>query len=120
MCLWQDDPLVWLHGAAIGKLPEGRPLFSQGAACCVVLASAGYPASSTKGVPIPEPEPSEGVQVFLAGTRRDQDGTLRTNGGRVLGVTGLGTDLAQARDRAYAALPGWTFEGAQHRTDVGG
>src|SRR5690606_8106872 len=61
MCLWRDDPLPWLHGAAIGRLPPGRPEFSERAACCVVLASAGYPTTSTRGVPIPEPSPSPDV-----------------------------------------------------------
>lgn len=119
MCLWDEDVLPWLYGAASGKLPQGRPHFRDGAACCVVLASAGYPLSSDKGQPIPEPAPTEGVVTFHAGTRRDDDGVLRTNGGRVLGITGIGDDVRQARERAYGALPGWTFPGAQHRTDIG-
>lgn len=117
--LWEGDPLPWLHGAAVGQLPEGQPRFRDGAACCVVLASGGYPRSSQKGVVIPEPPATPDVRVFHAGTRRGDDGLLRTNGGRVLGVTGLGDALSTARARAYAALPGWTFEGAQWRTDVG-
>ena len=119
MCLWDEDVLPWLHGAASGRLPEGRPRFRDGAACCVVLASAGYPLSSDKGQPIPEPGPTDGVVTFHAGTRRDEDGVLRTNGGRCLGITGVGDDIREARDRAYAALPGWIFPGAQHRTDIG-
>ncbi len=118
MAMWQDDPLPWLHGAATGSLPDGSPSFRD-AACCVVLASRGYPLSSEKGVAIPEPPASEGVVTFHAGTRRDSEGTLRTNGGRVLGITGFGSDLAQARSRAYDALPGWRFPGSQHRTDIG-
>lgn len=118
MCLWEDDVLPWLHGAATGRLPEGAPRFADGAACCVVLASAGYPESSTRGVRIPEAEAPEGVVVFHAGTRRDDDGTLRTNGGRVLGITGVGADLTEARERAYTALEAWRFEGAQFRTDI--
>jgi len=119
MCLWDEDILPWLHGAATGRLPDGEPRFAEGAACCVVLASAGYPRSSTPGVPIPEPEPSEGVVAFHAGTRRTDEGTLVTDGGRVLGITGTGPDLRSARDRAYAAVEGWRFEGAQVRTDIG-
>lgn len=120
MSLWEDDPLPWLHGAAAGTLPLGAPRFADAAACCVVLASQGYPLSSQKGVVIPEPAPTPDVTVFHAGTRRGDDGLLRTNGGRVLGVTGLGPDLPTARERAYQALPGWTFPGAQWRTDIGG
>ena len=118
MCLWQDDILPWLAGAARGRLPHGKPRFRSGTACCVVLASRGYPVSSEKGTFIPEPPPVDGVQVFHAGTRRGDDGLLRTNGGRVLGVTGIGDDAAAARDKAYGALPGWTFDGAQFRTDI--
>ena len=119
MALWDDDILAWLHGAACGALPVGAPRFSKAAACCVVLASAGYPMSSDKGREIPEPPPREGVVVFHAGTVRGGDGVLRTNGGRVLGITGVGTDLAEARTRAYAAVDGWRFAGAQVRLDIG-
>ena len=118
MCLWDEDVLPWLHGAAVGTLPEGRPRFSAGSACCVVLASRGYPASSEKGVAIPEGPARDAVVVFHAGTVRDSDGILRTNGGRVLGVTGVGVDIATAREAAYGALDGWVFPGAQHRTDI--
>ena len=118
MVLWQDDLLDWLHGAAVGRLPEGQPEFTAGAACCVVLASAGYPASSDKGQRITEPLPSDGGEVFHSGTRRDADGTLRTNGGRVIGITGSGQTLSEARALAYRALPGWAFPGSQHRYDI--
>jgi phosphoribosylamine--glycine ligase len=118
MVLWDDDLLAWLHGAATGNLPQGQPQFRDGTACCVVLASAGYPVSSDKGQVIPEPDGTEGVHVFQSGTLRAADGTLRTNGGRVLGITAVGETVAQARSRAYEALPAWTFPGAQFRTDI--
>jgi phosphoribosylamine--glycine ligase len=118
MCLWEDDILPWLYGAATGSLPAGTPRFSDGAACCVVMASAGYPATSTKGVEIPEPQLEDDVVVFHAGSARDEAGRLVTAGGRVLGVTGLGPDLATARDRAYAAVERWRFAGAQVRSDI--
>lgn len=118
MCLWDEDVLPWLHGAAVGALPEGQPTFSSGAACCVVLASRGYPVSSEKGVAIPEGTGEGDVVVFQAGTRRGTDGVLRTNGGRVLGVTGMGEDIRAARESAYSALDSWVFEGAQHRNDI--
>ena len=119
MSLWTSDILPWLHGAAIGALPKGQPEFSKGSACCVVLASAGYPLTSDKGRAIPEPAPTPGVEVFFAGAKRTDDGVLRTNGGRVLGITGLGDDIHVARANAYAALPNWFFEGAQYRKDIG-
>lgn len=118
MCLWEDDILPWLRGAAAGSLPPGSPRFRTGSSCCVVLASAGYPVTSEKGQPIPEgPLPDE-VVAFLAGTRRDPEGVLRTHGGRVLGVTGLGSNLAEARDRAYAGVQERLFEGCQWRRDI--
>ncbi|MEM6929752.1 MAG: phosphoribosylamine--glycine ligase, partial [Myxococcota bacterium] len=80
MTLWDDDVLPWLHGAAAGQLPDRRPRFRSGVAVCVVLASAGYPATSTKGVAIPEPGPSDDVTVYLAGAARDPAGVLRTAG----------------------------------------
>lgn len=119
MSLWQDDILPWLMGAAKGNLPDGKPAFADSSACCVVLASRGYPATSEKGVPIPEPVTPDGVQVYLAGAQRGDDGVLRTNGGRVLGVTAVGTDRNDARSKAYAAVPGWRFDGSQIRTDIG-
>jgi phosphoribosylamine-glycine ligase len=119
MPLWDDDPVPWLLGAAQGRLPEGAPRFSARAACCVVLAAPGYPAAVERGVAIPEPPPSEAVLVFLAGARRDADGVLRTDGGRVLGVTGVEADLVSARRVANDAVDAWRFDGAQVRTDIG-
>ncbi len=119
MAIWEDDLARWLHGAATGRLPEGRPQFADKHACCVVLASAGYPASKEVGVAIPEPPDGEGVVAFHAGTRRESDGRLVTAGGRVLGICAVADTPEAARRRAYAALPGWTFPGAQWRTDVG-
>jgi len=119
MALWDDDLVEFLHGAATGSLPQRTPRFVDGSACCVVLASAGYPRSSTKGVVIPEPEASSSVTVHHGATARNADGELITAGGRVLGVTATGPDLRQARDRAYIALEGWLFDGCQLRKDIG-
>ena len=128
MPLWEDDPVPWLLGAAQGELPAGAPRFSGGAATVVVLASRGYPQAAERGVVLgrdragegEEEEEGEGdVIVFHAATRRDEDGTLRTNGGRVIGIAGLGADLEASRRAAYAALEDWRFDGAQYRTDIG-
>ena len=115
---WEDDLLPWLYGVATGRLPEGNPVFRNSHACCVVLASAGYPRTSDKGQPIPEPPASPDVQVFCAGAARDGAGVLRTAGGRVLGITGLGPTLEEARQKAYASLPDWCFPGVQFRHDI--
>jgi phosphoribosylamine--glycine ligase len=89
-------------------------------AVTVVLASAGYPASSSKGDVITGVEQAaaqEGVEVTHAGTTRS-DGTLVTAGGRVLNVTGIGATSEEARARAYSALAQVRLEGGQHRSDI--
>jgi phosphoribosylamine--glycine ligase len=119
MALWEDDVLPWLHGAAAGRLPDGRPTFASGAACCVVLAAPGYPGAVRRGALVPEPPLPEGVTVFYAGAARGADGLLRADGGRVLAVTAIGDDLPSARSRAYAVVPLVAFEGAVWRNDIG-
>ncbi|MDR7556034.1 MAG: phosphoribosylamine--glycine ligase [Armatimonadota bacterium] len=89
------------------------------AACGVVLASEGYPATTRPGVPIDGVADAEELAlVFHNGTAR-AEGRLVTAGGRVLTVTGLGPDLAAARQRAYAAVGRVAFPGMQYRTDIG-
>jgi phosphoribosylamine--glycine ligase len=86
-------------------------------AVTVVLASAGYPESSSKGDVIRGLDSLEDVEVTHAGTAL-RDGDLVTAGGRVLNVTALGPSAADARERAYAAIGKIDFDGAQHRTDI--
>ncbi len=110
-----------MHGAATGAMPVGALGWDPRAAVCVVLAAAGYPEAPRAGDPITgvaEAEAAGDVVVFHAGTAA-RDGALVTAGGRVLGVTALGADLAAARARAYAAVARISFAGAQHRTDIG-
>lgn len=118
--LWDEDVLPWLAGAASGRLPEGRPRFAAGAACCVVVAAGGYPDRAEVGVAVPEGTPPKGGQVFYAGARAGADGRIRTSGGRVLGVTGVGADAMAARESAYAVIGTWRFPGSQIRRDIGG
>jgi phosphoribosylamine--glycine ligase len=88
---------------------------------CVVLASAGYPQTSQSGIPIRGIAEAEGTgaTVFQAGTRLGADGQLETAGGRVLGVTARGPDLASAIQTAYAAVDRVRFDGMQYRGDIG-
>jgi phosphoribosylamine--glycine ligase len=87
-------------------------------AVTVVLASAGYPESSSKGDVIRGlAEAAEIAEVTHAGTA-ERDGEIVTAGGRVLNVTGLGASPAEARDRAYDAASRISFEGMQMRTDI--
>ena len=94
--------------------------FTEDWAVTVVLASAGYPASSSKGDVIRGLEQAaalEGIEVTHAGTAR-RDGEIVTAGGRVLNVTGLGPAAADARRRAYDAAELISFDGRQMRTDI--
>jgi phosphoribosylamine---glycine ligase len=86
-------------------------------AVTVVIASAGYPASSSKGDVIRGLDTLEGVEVTHAGTAL-RDGDLVTAGGRVLNVTALGDTAEEARAKAYAAVERIECEGAQYRTDI--
>ncbi len=114
------DLLDLLEATIDRRLGEMQPRWRPEAAVCVILASAGYPGPYTPGQPITGLDlldPSL-AQAFHAGTRR-HEGHLVTSGGRVLGLTALGADLAEARARAYAALHQVNFPGAQFRTDIG-
>jgi phosphoribosylamine---glycine ligase len=116
----EGDLVPLLAGAATGRLEPGAAAVAPGAAVCVAMASGGYPREYATGQPITglaEAEALPGVVVFHAGTRREGSGFV-TAGGRVLGVTARGDDLASARDRAYEAVDRIRFEGAHHRRDI--
>jgi phosphoribosylamine--glycine ligase len=88
---------------------------------CVVMASGGYPGDYRKGLPITgldEAERLRDVMVFHAGTKL-QDGRVTAEGGRVLGVTALGSDIEDAIKRSYEAVSKISFEGAHYRRDIG-
>ncbi|CAN5593386.1 phosphoribosylamine--glycine ligase [soil metagenome] len=117
-----DSPLsALLMGAATGTLASvPAPSWKPGAAVAVVLASAGYPESSSKGDLITGIDAAEAlpdVHVIHAGTALD-DGDLVTAGGRVLAVIATGDEVATARAAAYDGVAVVAFPGAQHRTDI--
>ncbi len=115
-----DDLLPWLAGAARGVMPPGVPRVRPDAAVCVVLAAANYPGTPRLGDEITGlPVPTDELVVFHAGTGRDGGGRVVTAGGRVLGVTARGADVAAARARAYGAIDGIHFEGMHFRGDIG-
>ncbi|KZS47004.1 phosphoribosylamine--glycine ligase [Paenibacillus glucanolyticus] len=115
----KTDLLEVFLSAVNGTLADLELEWSDEAAVCVILASGGYPASYPKGIAITGLEDEQdSTIVFHAGTARDAEGTWRTNGGRVLGVVGLGTDIASARAKAYERAEGITFEGKFNRTDI--
>lgn len=112
-----ESDLVDLLEATIDQhLAKTTARWSTDSAVCVVMASGGYPGKYPTGLPITGLDES-GAVVFHAGTKQS-DGTFLTSGGRVLGVTALGPDLATARDRAYAAVERIHFDGAHYRRDI--
>ncbi len=118
-----DSPLgVLLKAAAEGRLHEvDPPRWGGGAAVTVVVAAQGYPESPRKGdeiTGVDRADALEGVDVIHAGTARTDDGRLVTAGGRVLAVTAVGRDIAEARSRAYAGVAEIHIDGAHHRTDI--
>jgi phosphoribosylamine--glycine ligase len=117
---FEGDLLPYLLGAAKGALPSATPTFGP-AAMAVVLAAEGYPASPRKGDAITGIDAARalpGVDVLHAGTRA-VDGTVVTNGGRVLAVTGRGASIDEAAERAYAGCDRIAFAGKQLRRDIG-
>jgi phosphoribosylamine--glycine ligase len=114
-----SDVLPLLDGSARGTLDKLAPPDTAGVAVCVVLASGGYPREFEQGIPIDGLETdTPDVVVFHAGTKRDDAGRFVTSGGRVLGVTGRGDTVAEARERAYAAADAITFRGKHVRRDI--
>ncbi len=104
-----------------GTLRDVSLEWEPGACVTVVMASGGYPGSYKKGVAITGIDTAEqetGVTVFHAGTKHD-DGTLVTNGGRVLNVTAVDGDVPSAIAKAYEGVKRIHFDGAQYRTDIG-
>ena len=103
-----------------GTLDQVEVKWKDGAACCIVLASGGYPVKYQSGYPISGLEKAgETAMVFHAGTRLDEDGHVLTAGGRVLGVTATAPRLTAAVTQAYAAAEKISFEKLHKRTDIG-
>ncbi len=124
--LLSGDLLEIMMATTGGTLKDVEMGVRPGCACCVVLASGGYPGSYEKGKVIRGLEEDgqlprdSGAEVFHAGTAADEGGHFLTAGGRVLGVTAAGETLAAAIRQAYAAARGIKFEGEQFRWDIGG
>ncbi|HVY84943.1 MAG TPA: phosphoribosylamine--glycine ligase [Caulobacterales bacterium] len=112
-----------LLAAALGKLSQAAPLeWDERPAVTVVYAANGYPDQPLVGSAIrglAQAQTIEGVEVFIAGAKRDDDGLLRASGGRVLNVTAIGDTLAQATARAYAAIDLIDWPGGFCRRDIG-
>ena len=108
-----------MMACATGTLTADMVKWKDSSAACVILASKGYPETSSKGDVIHgDIKQHDTTIVFHSGTKLIGDEYV-TNGGRVLGVVGLGKDLRTALDRAYGRIEHIDFEGMQYRTDIG-
>ncbi len=118
--LLKTDLLTIMQAVANGTLADVNVEFSDGAACCVIIASGGYPVSYEKGkeINLGQSEEIEDVFVYHAGTAI-KDGKLVTSGGRVLGVTAIAENLDSAVKRAYLGAYEITFDEAFMRHDIG-
>ena len=118
--LLKSDLLTIMMAVEEERLSEVPVEWEDGAACCVMIASAGYPQAYEKGkkIDLGRACSRESVTVYHSGTAL-RDGNLVTAGGRVLGVTAVGSSLAQAVSRAYEAADDISFEGAFFRRDIG-
>ena len=120
LSLLDSDLMDIFEACRSGKLDQVDVRWKDGAACCLVLASGGYPASYPKGLPITGlEEAGQSAVVFHAGTARNEAGDIVTNGGRVLGITAVAADLEGAIAKAYAAAKPIHFDGMHFRTDIG-
>jgi phosphoribosylamine--glycine ligase len=120
---FKGDLPALLADCARRRLSGATPEWTNETALCVVMAAKGYPGEYSRGMAVEGIAAAEAVmpgkiKVFHAGTREEQ-GSVRAFGGRVLGVTALGADLREARERAYAAVAEIRLEDSFFRRDIG-
>ncbi|MBQ4154972.1 MAG: phosphoribosylamine--glycine ligase [Clostridia bacterium] len=115
--LLESDLLTVMQAVTNGELSKTEVKFSNKNACCVIMASKGYPASYEKGFEMTIPE-SINNSVYVAGATL-KDEKLLTNGGRVLGATAVANTLEQAIDEAYKLVGQISFDNAYYRKDIG-
>ncbi len=116
--LLESDLLEIMLAVREGRLKEEAVHFRKGAACCVIVASDGYPSHYETGYEITLPETKEGEYLYVAGAKAEGE-KLLTSGGRVLGASAVGNTLREAIDGAYALAEGVRFENAYMRRDIG-
>ena len=117
----KNDIIDVMEACVDGKLDTVDLQFEDNAAVCVVLASDGYPVSYEKGYPISGFEKFDQKEYFCfhAGTAFDENKNIVTAGGRVLGITATGSDLKEARKKAYEATEWISFKNKYMRSDIG-
>ena len=117
--LMTSDLLTVMQATRNGTLDQCPVAFSKGSACCVIMASQGYPQHYEKGFPITLTPDTDEITTFVAGAKQGENGELNTNGGRVLGVTATADSLKDAIAKAYAAVEQTHFDNAFYRRDIG-
>ena len=115
--LLESDLLTVMKACRAGKLADTEVKFSDGSACCVVMASAGYPEAYEKGYEITVDADCQ-AEIYIAGAKL-ADGRLLTNGGRVLGVVSTADTLEDAIMRSYSQVEKVHFGNAYFRRDIG-
>ena len=115
--LMESDLLTVMQKTAKGTLTEDDVKFSDKHACCIIMASNGYPEAYEKGFEIVKKADIDG-EVYVAGAKTQGD-KLLTNGGRVLGLTTIGDTLASAIQKGYKEIDKITFKNAYYRHDIG-
>ena len=116
--LLESDLLTIMKATAEGKLAETEVKWRDGNACCVVLASRGYPTKYEKGFSLTLPKTKENEYIYVAGAAME-DGVLKTNGGRVVGATVVADTLESAIAGAYDLAGRIHFDNAYCRSDIG-
>ena len=116
--LLKTDLMDIFEAVCDGRLEDQEVEFMDGSACCVVMASEGYPKKYESGFEITQEELDDDTQVFIAGAKLE-GGKLLTAGGRVLGVTAVADTLENAIKKAYKGVEKVSFGNAFFRKDIG-
>ncbi len=116
--LLESDLLTIMQATVNGTLAETEVKFSEGAACCVIMASNGYPSKYESGCPMTLPADDENGFIYVAGAKKTEQG-LVSAGGRVLGVTATADTLEKAIEKAYKKVESVDFANGFYRHDIG-
>ena len=116
--LLEDDLLTIMMATAAGRLSEVPVRFRKSAACCVIVASKGYPVKYESGYPLSYPADGDDGVIYVAGAKKTEDG-LVSAGGRVLGVTAVADTLPRAVEAAYRKAEKVKLENGFYRKDIG-
>lgn len=116
--LLESDLLEVMQATTNGTLSDIEVKFADKSACCVIMASKGYPEAYKSGCPLNLPCTDDNISYFVAGAKLEGD-TLLSAGGRVLGVTAVSSDLKSAIDDAYKAVKKVDFSNGFYRNDIG-